>query len=185
MIIIMSSELIDFLKICPHRVRDIPVGSTLFWREERVRNLYVVDSGIVDLRRSTEDGNSLILQRAGSKSILAEASVYSRRYHCDAVVTEAARLLEFSKPKFLGWMTSDPHLVHLWGGHLAATIQGARQRAEILSHRSVSQRLNGWLAMNDANMPEKGRWKSIAIEIGVTPEALYREIAKRRRISAV
>lgn len=105
MITIMSIELIDFLQTCPHRVREIPVGSTLFWREERVRNLYVVDTGIIELRRCTEDGSCLILQRAGSKSILAEASVYSRSYHCDAVVTEAARLLEFSKPKFLGCMT--------------------------------------------------------------------------------
>ncbi len=152
----------------------------MFCREGRVRNLYIVDAGVVELRRYTQNGNALILQRAGIDSVLAEASVYSGNYHCDAVVTENARLLEFPKSELLDWMTSDLNLVHLWGGHLAAKIQNARQRAEILSHRSVSERLNGWLAMNDERMPDKGQWKAIATEIGVTPEALYREIAKRR-----
>jgi hypothetical protein len=34
-----------------------------------------------------------------------------------------------------------------------------------------------------AAFPEKGDWKLVASQIGVSPEALYREIAKRREHS--
>ncbi len=152
----------------------------LFHRDTPVRNLYVVETGIVELVRFAENGAALVLQRASDQSVLAEASIYSQRHHCDAVVTEPARLLEFSKRKLLGEMMSDPQLMHLWGRYLSSAVQNARHRAEILSHRSIADRLDGWLAMHDEMMPAKGHWKSIAAEIGVTPEALYREIARRR-----
>ncbi|HXG99587.1 MAG TPA: hypothetical protein VNI79_04125 [Sphingomicrobium sp.] len=37
-----------------------------------------------------------------------------------------------------------------------------------------------WVAWNDAGLPERGQWARIAKEIGVSHEALYRELAKRR-----
>ncbi len=152
----------------------------MFHRDARVRNLYVVDSGVIELRRYTECGSALVLQRANGRSVLAEASIYTEHYHCDAVVTDAGTVLEFSKSKIFEAMEADPKLVRLWGAYLSAAILNARHRAEILSRRSVSDRLDGWLAMNDGEMLAKGAWKQIANEIGVTPEALYREIAKRR-----
>jgi CRP-like cAMP-binding protein len=180
MILIMSHELIELLRAHPHRKRDAPEGSVLFHRDAPVQKLYVVDIGMIELRRYTESGDTLVLQRAFGQSILAEASVYSPRYHCDAVVVEPARLIEFSKRRLLEAMTANPELLHLWGAYLAAAVQNARHRAEILSRRSVAARLSGWLAMHDDEMPVKGQWKQIATEIGVAPEALYREIARRR-----
>jgi hypothetical protein len=44
----------------------------------------------------------------------------------------------------------------------------------------VAERLDAWIAWNDGNSPEKGEWKLVANQIGVSPEALYREIGKRR-----
>ena len=35
----------------------------------------------------------------------------------------------------------------------------------------------GW---NGEGLPAKGTWKTVANEIGTSPEALYRELAKRR-----
>lgn len=63
--------------------------------------------------------------------------------------------------------------------HLSREVRNARQRAEILSLRTVADRLDAWLAEN-GDMPEKGLWKNVAEEIGASPEALYREIARRR-----
>ena len=180
MIAIMSSELINCLRSYPHRTRQVPPDSVVFRRDEQVRSLFVVVEGIVELHRTTEVGNLLVLQRAVSSSVLAEASIYSERYHCDAVALESTKLLEFSKRKLLKSISEDAQLAHLWGAYLSATIQNVRQRAELLSRRSVAERVDGWLAMNDSQLPAKGQWKHIASEIGVTPEALYRELAKRR-----
>ena len=181
MIAVMSTELIDRLRSYPYRTREEPDGSTVFQRDERVRSLFVVERGLIELHRYNEVGNVLVLQRAGSGSILAEASIYSDRYHCDAVAVEPSRLLVFSKSKIIEAMSDDPRLAQLWGAYLSSAIQNARQRAEILSRRTVAERLDGWLAMNGLAMPSKGQWKYVATEIGVTSEALYRELAKRRR----
>jgi hypothetical protein len=40
-------------------------------------------------------------------------------------------------------------------------------------------RLEAWLAWNDGVLPTKGAWKHLAEELGVSPEALYREITRR------
>ena len=52
-------------------------------------------------------------------------------------------------------------------------------RAEGLrpSSRSAADR---WLFSYGKRMPAKGAWKSLAHQIGVSPEALYRELARRR-----
>ena len=180
MIVIMSEELIDYLRSFPSRRRDIPASGLVFERDMPVRSLFVVDRGAVELRRFTEGGNVLVLQRAIDHAVLAEASLYSDCYHCDAVAIHTTRLLVISKPKLKRAMLEDQHLANLWGTYLSACIQNARQRAEILSRRSVAERLDGWLSMKDARLPAKGQWKQVAAEIGVTPEALYRELARRR-----
>jgi len=37
------------------------------------------------------------------------------------------------------------------------------------------------MVWNNAKLPPKGEWRNLANQIGVSPEALYREIAKRRQ----
>ena len=43
----------------------------------------------------------------------------------------------------------------------------------------VSARLDAWLAWH-GELPPRGDWKQLADQIGVSPEALYREMARRR-----
>ena len=180
MIAIMSEELIDCLSALPHRRRNVEIATVVFHRDAPVRHLYIVETGQVELVRHSENGGTLVLQRATDQSVLAEASLYAQRYHCDAVVADTAHLRQFSRRTVLDALATDRNLMHLWGSYLAAAIQNARHRAELLARRSVAERLDGWLAMHGEQMPAKGHWKSIATEIGVSPEALYREIAKRR-----
>jgi hypothetical protein len=56
-----------------------------------------------------------------------------------------------------------------------------RSRAELLSLKKVSDRFEAWLELRGCVMPEKGQWVSVAREIGVSPEALYRYLAANRR----
>jgi hypothetical protein len=44
--------------------------------------------------------------------------------------------------------------------------------------RRVSDRLDAWLELHGE--PEKGEWIRVADQIGVSPPALYRELARRR-----
>jgi hypothetical protein len=43
----------------------------------------------------------------------------------------------------------------------------------------VAERLDAWLGGERA-LQEKGTWQDLAAELGVSREALYRELAKRR-----
>jgi CRP-like cAMP-binding protein len=67
-----------------------------------------------------------------------------------------------------------------WARHLAQEVQRARAQAEILSLKTVAERVDAWITLNDDALPPKGYWHQVASEIGITPEALYRELARRR-----
>jgi CRP/FNR family transcriptional regulator, dissimilatory nitrate respiration regulator len=154
-------------------------GAFLFHRDDKVVSLFVVEYGEVELIRHQRDGTAIILQRAGPGSVLAEASIYSDRYHCDGVVALSASLWQIPKRIFLDHVESKP-FARLWAAHLARETQAARLRCDILSRKTVAQRLDGWLEWNDNALPDKGQWKYLSRQIGVSPEALYREIARRR-----
>lgn len=160
--------------------RQLPEGAYLFHRGDPVRSIFVVEAGLVELIRHQRGGAAVVLQRGSARMVLAEASAYSDRYHCDAVADLASSVFEVPKSAFLGVLRADAGFADLWAGHLALEVQSARTRAEILSLRTVAERLDGWLAWRATDVPAKGAWKSIAAEIGVSPEALYRELAKRR-----
>mgnify|MGYP003383352578 CR=1 FL=1 len=74
----------------------------------------------------------------------------------------------------------DPALTSALLAHLAAEVHRTRMRAEMLSLKSVAMRVDAWMEFNDGVLPPKGCWHQLASEIGVTPEALYRELARRR-----
>ena len=63
--------------------------------------------------------------------------------------------------------------------HLAHEVQALRFKAEVLSMKTVTERLDAWISWKGENSLKKGELKNVANEIGVSPEALYREMGKR------
>ncbi len=182
MIAVMSYELAEQLMMRTQRHRVLEKGSFLFQEGDKVRSVFVVGEGRVELTRCQSDGASIILQRATGRDILAEASLYSTHYHCDGLVARRSTVFEISKRDFLALLRDDSTFSNLWAAHLAREVQAARYLCEILARKTVSERLDGWLAWHGTGLPEKGQWKAIAGQIGVSPEALYRELARRRRV---
>jgi CRP-like cAMP-binding protein len=143
--------------------------------------LYVVIEGEVRLIRHQMNGGAQVLQRARPGSVLAEASLFSPLYHCDAVTDGPARLTGFTVREIRRRFRAGPEFAEAWAIHLAGEVQTARFRSEVVALRTVAARLDAWLAWRGEPIPARGAWKQIADQIGVTPEALYREMAKRRR----
>jgi len=179
MIAIMSEIIVEQLVARALLRRRLEAGEFLFHQGDKVQSLFIVASGLVELMRHQPDGASIVLQRAGARTILAEASVYSHSYHCDAIAQSAAKVYELSRKSFLKHLNQDEYFAHQWAAHLAREVQSARYRSEILTLNTVAERLDGWLAWQNDVLPPKGERKSIATQIGVSPEALYRELAKR------
>lgn len=152
----------------------------LFERDDPVVSVFRVISGEVHLMRRQQDGAEFILQRAGQGDLLAEASITAKAYHCGAVTNKPTVLAIFSCRDVQGMISDDPDAAAAFVTHLTCEVREARLRAEILSLKRVCDRLDAWLAWHDGVLPEKGSWYRIAGEIGVSPEALYRELARRR-----
>lgn len=178
MIFIMLDDIINALLNSSSMVR-CESDSTLFFRGDVVEYLFILQTGHIALTRHMEDGNRLVLCHAVGPCMLAEASVYSTLYHCDAVALSDCELYKVSKDDFIALLASSPEMASLWSAHLAQTLQAARQHCEILRLRKVSERLDAWTALNGGALPPKGQWKVLAEQIGVSVEALYRELSNR------
>jgi len=161
--------------------RRCTAGSHLFHAGDEVTALYLVREGSVQLLRHTGHGTPVVLQHAGPGDVLAEASLYSPHYHCAAQAVSDVLLAAVPIAAMRAKLAADTNLAELWAKHLAREVQAARLRSEIRSLRTVAERLDAWLGENGWELPPKGNWRDIAAEVGVSPEALYRELAVRRR----
>ncbi|MCP4937166.1 MAG: Crp/Fnr family transcriptional regulator [bacterium] len=175
----MSGNFAEHLMERAEKRRVMEKGAFLFHEGDEVQSVFIVEEGVVELTRPQLDGTAITLQRATDLTILAEASVYSRVYHCDAVASMPALVSQLSRSAFLANLKKDQHFSELWSVHLAKEVQSARYRSEILTKKTVRERLDAWLAFVDHDMPAKGCWKNVAEQLGVSPEAFYREMARR------
>ncbi len=171
--------MIQYWTDLPNTVRSYKAGSAIFHQSDKIISMFLVIRGEARLIRRNRNGDALILQRATAGSIIAEASLFAGSYHCDAVAYTDIKLAILPRNKVKQKFASDTKFARAWAEHLAQEVRAARLRAEILSLKTVSQRLSAWTA-NYGPLPARGTWKSLAQELGTSAEALYREIAKRK-----
>ena len=182
MIQIMPDTLFDDLLGSDGHDMAVSKGQSLFHVGDEVAALYVVRSGDIHLiRHQADGGTALILQRAGPGSIVAEASLFSQHYHCDAIAATTACVRALPMRALRDRFGHDQAFAEAWAAHLAHEVQSARFRSEVIAMRTVAARLDAWLQWNHGVIPAKGEWVRIAGQVGVTPEALYRELARRRK----
>lgn len=179
MIEIMSGHWLHCFDGAPERALD--EGEPLFRREAQVEGAFLVRQGQVSLRRALQDGGVLTLHSASAGDLIAEASLFAEHYHCEAVAdvkTTVAVLPKWELLKQLEHNSSGSQLsVHAFE-RTSKELQTLRTRIEIMRLRKVKDRLDAYLEL--FGPPEEGGWVRVADWIGVSPPALYRELAKRR-----
>lgn len=160
-------------------LRRLKPSEPLFHSGDPVIHMFLILDGQIALTRQTGAGANVILQRAQSGQVLAEASAYSTTYHCDAQAGAATSVRAIPVTLFRSKLAQDSDLSEAWASHLAREVQSARMLSEIRTLRTVGERLDAWLGEGRA-LPKKGQWQDVAAQLGVTREALYRELGKRR-----
>jgi CRP-like cAMP-binding protein len=160
-------------------MKTIAQGAVLFRREDRVRSMFLVRSGMVALERPLTDGNALTLCVATAGMALAEASLFATTYHCDAIARMNAEIAIMPRAAFRSALREWPDAALSLIETHAKEVQSQRAHIEILRLRRVSDRLDAWLDLNGE--PLTGEWIRVADYIGVSPPALYRELARRRK----
>jgi CRP-like cAMP-binding protein len=174
----MIEIMLEHFQVLPHTQRTFRKGQYLFHQGDSVVSMFLIESGEARLLRRRRDGGVIVLQQALPGSFLAEASLFTASYHCDATATTRVSARLISRLAMRKLFENDPAFATAWASHLADEVRGARLRAEILAFKTVAERLSAWIAAKE-EFPPKGTWKTVAQEIGTSPESLYREIARR------
>jgi CRP-like cAMP-binding protein len=165
--------------------RRLTAGEMLFTTGDPVRSLFVVERGQLRLLRHTAHGATLTLHAARAGEAFAEASLFSRTYHCDAVADVRSTVTAYPKRALLRALRRDPGAALALTGHLARQVQTLRGQIELLGIKSARERVLAYLHNHlsaSASREELERtWKTIASEIGLTHEAVYRALADLER----
>jgi CRP-like cAMP-binding protein len=149
-------------------------GERLFLQRHRPRHMYFVASGEIVLERIGAQGNAVVLQRI-QHGFVAEASLQSGSYHCDGLVTADGQAVALPLEALKTELARDPEFSLRWIGMLNAEVRRLRAQCERLSFRGVGERLLHLIESEG----EDGRLavESLATELAVTHEALYRAVA--------
>ena len=182
----------DLRRLLPRRLVvllepvDLCKGERLFLRRRRPRNLYFVTRGEIVLERIDEHGSSVMLQRV-RRGCVAEASLQSGSYHCDALVTVAGHAVALPIDPLKAELAQDSAFAMRWIGMLNTEVRRLRAQCERLSLDGVGERLLHLIDTEgtDGRLAIASGLKSLATELAVTHEALYRTVAALERTGVV
>lgn len=162
--------------------RKLSAGAGLFRAGGKSAGFYEVVSGTVRMLRTDRSGRDAVLQTASAGETLAEASLFSPTYHCDAVAESAAVVRFYSKAVVLAELQRNPEFARGFAAMLARQVMALRTRLERRNIHSARDRIRHFLTVNaqadGRTVNLAGTLKALAAELGLTHEALYRTLAR-------
>jgi len=169
--------------------RKLKTGEALFRLGDKSVGLCEVISGRVRLARVDRAGQEIVLHVAGAGETIAEASLFSPRYHCDAIANTGAVVRVYPKRAVLAAFANDPHAAQAFAATLARQVMKLRTRIEQRNIRSARERVRHFLGVNAGadgrTVALAGTLKELAAELGLTHEALYRTLAALERAGEI
>ncbi|QJW83582.1 cyclic nucleotide-binding domain-containing protein [Ramlibacter terrae] len=106
-------------RLLPLSDRDVALrdGQRVFLAGETVRHLFVVREGGVQMLRRQASGAALVVQRVQPGGLLAEASLFAARYHCDATATGRTLLARIPKARVVELQAQEPGWLLAFAAH--------------------------------------------------------------------
>jgi CRP-like cAMP-binding protein len=155
-----------------------PRGERLFTAGEGPAWMFYVLGGEVVLQRPGLNGEVVVLQRT-RHGFVGEASLQSAAYHCDGLVTAHARMVRWPVAALREALATDPAFAGRWIAMLNRELRRLRLQCERLALPRVQDRVLHLLETEgvDGRLAVPAGLKSLAGELGVTHEALYRAVA--------
>lgn len=159
-------------------LKHLKKGTLLFKTGKKPEWMYFVLSGEVTLERLSQNGDSVVLQRT-RHGFVSEASLQSPKYHCDAVVVANSEIIQIPIQTLADALSTDPAFAGRWINMLNQEVKRLRLQCERLSMKSVKDKVLHLINTEGQN----GKYqvstglKSLAGELGITHEAMYRTLA--------
>jgi CRP/FNR family transcriptional regulator, dissimilatory nitrate respiration regulator len=161
--------------------RALEAGQALFRTGQRTVGFYEVVTGNVRLVRVDRAGREAVLHVAVAGETLAEASLFASAYHCDAIAMTAAVVRLYPKALVLAEFERNPKAAQAFMATLARQVMNLRARLEQRNIHSAHDRIWHYLALNTGadgrTVKVTSTLKQLAVELGLTHEALYRTLA--------
>ncbi|MSP31562.1 MAG: Crp/Fnr family transcriptional regulator [Pseudolabrys sp.] len=165
--------------------RKLKSGEALFRFGDKTTGFCEVIAGRVRMCRVDRSGREAILFVAGPGETIAEASLFSTVYHCDAIASTDVLVRIYPKQALLAAFEKDRKAAQAFAATLARQVMNLRTRIEQRNIRSARERVRHYLGLNaDAggrSVSLPGTLKDLAAELGLTHEALYRTLAALER----
>lgn len=149
-------------------------GEHAFRQGDVARGYFRVESGAVEMLRHSSAGLPITLHRAAAGETLAEASLFSERYHCDCIAKVPTHLVRYDKAAVLARLQNDPDFTLALTRRLAVQVQDHRRHRELLAIRNARLRVLAGLA----ELGQKGTVIGFAATMGLTHEATYRALSQ-------
>jgi CRP/FNR family transcriptional regulator, dissimilatory nitrate respiration regulator len=161
--------------------RKLKSGEALFRLGDKSAGFCEVVAGRVRLARVDRSGHEIVLHVAGPGETIAEASLFSPAYHCDAIASTDAVVRIYPKPAVIAAFEQDRKAAQAFTATLARQVMNLRTRIEQRNIRSARERVRHFLGVNvgadGRTVALPGTVKDLAAELGLTHEALYRTLA--------
>jgi len=169
--------------------RKLKSGEALFRLGDKTEGFCEVVAGRVRLSRVDRSGREVILYVAGAGETIAEASLFSPQYHCDAIASTNVVVRIYPKAAVLDAFDKDPKSAQAFTATLARQVMNLRTRVEQRNIRSARERVRHFLSLNAGadgrTVALTGTLKDLAAELGLTHEALYRTLAGLERAGEI
>lgn len=155
-----------------------PKGARLFTEGKAPKWMFYVTAGEIALIRNGVNGETAYLQRQ-RRGFVAEASLLSDHYHCNADALLNSALIKVPIPALKDWLGKDAQFSLRWIRMLSAEVRRSRMQNERLALPTIRARLLHLLNTGNqgAVFQVQGSLKLMAQELGVSHEALYRGLA--------
>lgn len=160
------------------KMTSVKKGTLLFQTSKKPELMFFVLNGEVTLERLSQHGEPVVLQRT-RYGFVSEASLQSPKYHCDGRVVANSEIIQIPLSALADALNSDAAFAARWIRMLNQEVKRLRLQCERLSMKSVKDRVLHLIHTEG----KYGQYqvttglKSLAGELGVTHEALYRTLA--------
>ena len=153
-------------------------GSLLFQTGKKPQWMFFVVDGEVTLERLSQQGDPVVLQRT-RHGFVSEASLQSAKYHCDGRAVVNSDVVQIPIQDLAEALRSDADFSARWISMLNQEVKRLRLQCERLSLKSVKERVRHLIHTEgkDGAYQVDAGLKSLAGQLGVTHEALYRTLA--------
>jgi len=178
--------------LLPPQIHELCTGAyykkneRLFLTGKKPEWMFYVIAGEVTLERTGLQGEPVVLQRT-RLGFVSEASLKTAKYHCDGLAITDTNVIKVPINELAAALDCDPDFASRWISMLNAEVKRLRLHCERLSMKSVKDRVlhlintegkNGEYSVNTG-------LKSLAGELGVTHEALYRTLAALEKAKTI